>query len=208
MPTLGGRRITLVRWIGPTEVEVRFESDGLTRTQLYAGRTLIGITQSSADRIIYGQLREELWPYHLTLVAVTDDEALEDWGDLLPVRPYHRAAATVAVTDPAGEAQQLLLYGAPLPGGEVDESEPLDVAIIEGTGDYRLLSPPRPGSGLWKFRLMIYDRRPPEGNPSVGVDFEIDLVATPPDIAADAEGRRLRDLSVTAQSLQMTCEIP
>lgn len=191
-PFLGGFRITGGLWISTAAVMVQFEStyDDLFDYQLYAGRSLIGVTDNPADRQVVGQLLPSDWPQHLTLLAVEPGERLTEYGSLLPRRPYNKARLPFSVSGWPDDAKYLDLVAGTAPGGAVDADNRLERLLFAGDRDYVLYSPPMPGSGTWNFQVLGRDDKRPEGNAGEGVALQADLLAHPPDVPIDADGLR------------------
>lgn len=206
MAYTGGHRITDARWTSTNAIAVRFEAndDGLLR-QLYAGRTLIGVTSHPSDREVVGQLVQSEWPQMLQLVAVDSANRNTNYGDALPERPYNRAGITVSVSSLPDDAARLEVTAGTEPGGAVDPENVLGNIILEGDGTYSYLTDPLPGSGEWAFEVTPYDSR---GNAGTPLEATVDLKSFPPDVELQSDDTRLFAFSISAGVLNVSVVLP
>jgi hypothetical protein len=198
---LGGHTITAAGWNGPRAVFVDFVSQYLTgwHWQLYAGRSLIGVTHSPTARRVAGQLLADEAPASLTLIRVDGASRLTDYGSLLPDVPWNRYALEWEPSGYAADASHWDLTASPAAGEAVDDTNL--IARIEYTGDkpYRFVLPPLPTAGEWIYRLTPRDNALPLGNAGTAANVTITAELPPPDFALQDGGNRFT-LSVDADA--------
>jgi len=188
---LGGFAITSLAWLAGQSLLVRFTSTYTDRFhQLYAGRTLVGVSGSVAARNVTGVLAPSHYPEPLQLVAVTAADRLTDFGSTLPPRPYNRVKlgwTTAGWTD----AVSIELAAGDAPGGSVDLANILAREPFDENRDYEFLTDPLPGSGTWHFAIAGRDGTEPLGNRGTELDISAVIDAHPPDVALHGDGTRL-----------------
>lgn len=206
---LGGTRLTGAKWVGTHALSVRFESShiGLIH-QLYAGRTLIGVAASTTARVIVGQLVQTDWPQRLHVIAVSGELRNVDHGHLLPVRPYNRASITIDSTAITPDARRVVVTAGTTPGGAVDPANRVASSVLEGDGEYVLLTDVLPGSGEWNLAVTAYDRAEPDGNAGTPLTLSLRVESHPPDFMLNDDGRRLRDFAIADQTLTVSVVLP
>lgn len=206
MPYLGGYRLIAARWTGTNAIAVRFESSNAGfHHQLYAGRTMIGVTSHPSDREIVGQLVQSEWPQLLQLVAVESANRTTNYGDTLPERPYNCAGITVSCDSLPADAARLQITAGTEPGGTVDDANVLGNIILEGDGTYSYLTSPMPGNGAWAFEVTPFDSH---GNAGTPLSPSIDLKSFPPDVALQDDDARIFGVLIAAQTLNLSVELP
>jgi hypothetical protein len=203
---LGTHRLLDARWVGTNAIAVRFEAndDGLLR-QLYAGRTMIGVTAHPSDREVVGQLVQSEYPQLLSLVAVESANKITDYGDTFGHGPWNRAKITVSVSSLPADAARLEITAGTEPGGAVDPENVLGNIILEGDGTYSFLTESLPGSGDWNFAVTPYDSR---GNAGTPLEPTIELLSMPPDVVLQDDETRLFDASIESQTLNVSVVLP
>lgn len=198
---LGGQTIVGAGWVGPRAVYVDFVSDedGGWHWQLYAGRTMIGVTQSSASRQVVGQLIADEAPATLTLVRVDAANRTTDYGALLPEVPWHRYRLNWTATSYPADTSHFDILASPSAGEAVD-SEPVARVPFRGNGDYSFSPSPFPSAGDWAFRIVPRDNALPLGNAGTATDVTITAALPPADLPLDSDGNRFT-LTVDAGDL-------
>lgn len=192
-PYMGGFKITRVAWLGSQSISVVFTSTyGSSYVyQLYAGRTLIGVTSSATDRTVVGDLEPSLWPQHLTLLAVSPANRLVDYGLSLPLRPYNRVRFSFSTSSWPSDSKCIELSAGTAVGGAVDVSNVVERIFFDTDRDFEILSPPMPGSGQWNFEIAGRDNRPPSGNRGTALAVNANVLAHPPDVVPNDDNTRL-----------------
>jgi len=187
---LGGCRIILAYWTATTSLVVRFASTYSDRChQLYAGRSLIGSTSSPTSRAIVANLQPSLWPQRLQLISVPQDEYLDDFGDLLPDRPYNRAQVLVTASGWPSDSRFLNVYLSQEAGGDIDYGEPIKSLLYDIDREYMFLTDPLPGSGEYGVGVAGADDKPPAGNIGDPIESSVTVLAHPPDVVFDGSSR-------------------
>lgn len=206
MAFLGGHILTGARWISTNAIAVSFTapSDGMYR-QLYAGRTMIGITSHPTDREVTGQLVFSQWPQRLSLVAVDGTEKLTDFGATLGVWPHNKVRISVSASSYPADADRLEITAGRTPSGSVDSTNILGQIILEGDGTYEFITTPLSGSGTWNFEVTPYDDK---GNAGTALEASADVVAYPPDVVLQADNARLFGYSIASQTLNLSVVLP
>lgn len=206
MPALlGGTRILAATWFAPTGLQVRFSSTygALRFHQLYAGRTMIGVTNAPTERTVRGTLKHSDWPQPLQLVAVLPDERLDDFGSTLPPRPYNRVQlgwTTSGWTD----AKKIEITAGTEPGGAVDPANVLTNLPFDTNRNFAYRTKPLPGTGEWNFEVAGIDVA---GNRGTGLSISAEIIAHPPDVALNPDGSRLT-AAVAAGELTVSFTYP
>lgn len=196
MPFLGGLKLKSAVWRDSHSLRVRFGSTYTTMLyQLYAGRSLIGKTESFNSRAIDGTLQSSLWPEHIQLLAVETDQINTDYGDQLPDRPYNRAKLSVTV---AGwdDAKYIDVVSGLIPGGVVDPSNRIHRELFDENREYTFITPTFHGTGNWNLEVLGRDDKQLEGNPGTSQSLNVDILSHPPDVQQRSDGTRL-GVSVT-----------
>lgn len=189
---LGGHQILRAGWAGPSAVYVDFATTHTTGFlwQLYANRSLIGVTEGFADRRIIGQLVPSAIGAPLTLVRVPAGNVYISYGADLPKRPWNRFAITWDAASYPADAHHFDITGSSEAGGDIDPENVLARIPFTGDGSYRFDVPALEAGGTWKFGVTPRDNAVPLGN--AGTTTEITVVANvpPPDVETDEDGNR------------------
>ena len=198
---LGGHTIVAAGWAGPRAVFVDFVSQYSTgwHWQLYAGRTLIGVTPASSARRIIGQLVVDTAPAALTLIRVDAANRTTDYGALLPAVPWHRYRIRWSVSSFPADTSHFDVLAGPAAGEPVD-AEPVARVPFRGDGDYSHVPAPFPTAGDWSFQIVPRDNARPMGNAGTPTDIVISAALPPADLAFDGNGNRF-SLTVDAGDL-------
>ena len=189
---LGGHTPIAAGWAGPRAVYVDFVSDYLTgwHWQLYAGRTLIGVTKSTTNRRVVGQLLADDAPASMLLIRVDAANRLTDYGASLPDVPWHRFALEWTASGYPVDASHWDLAASNAAGEDVDAENIIARIEYRGDMDYRFVLPPLPTAGAWKYRLTPRDNALPLGNAGTAANITIDAEIPPPDVALLSDGNR------------------
>lgn len=208
-PYLGGFSITSVGWLSSQAIAVAFSSSYGSRYQyqLYAGRSLIGVTRGTGQRVVIGELEPSDWPQHLTLLAVRPAFSLVDYGRRLPLRPYNKARITFSTASWPDDAKLIELSAGTVPGGAVDAGNILERIFFDHDGEFEIFSPAMPGSGQWNFEVAGRDNRQPDGNRGTALAVSADLLAHPPDVVLQPDNTRF-SVAVAAGVATVTFENP
>ena len=188
---MGGLQVTDLNWVGQHTLEVRFVTNLLNRFyQLYAGRRLVGVTDSTTTRRIRGQVMPTDVPAPMTVLAVTPDDRLTDFGPQLPSRPWNRYRLDWSATSYPADSRFFDLASSPAAGEDVDAANVL--ARIEYVGDvaYSFDLPELTTGGLWKYRLTPRDNALPLGNAGTAAEVEIAALVYPADLVLRSDGNR------------------
>lgn len=191
-PFLGGFQITRTSWIGHHALAVTFTSTyGVSyQYQLYAGRSLVGVTLRPDDRRVVGQVRPSVWPQHLTLLAVTPANRLTDYGTQLPRRPFNKVRLSFDVASWT-DGRWIDVTAGTVPGGAVDATNRIIREAYRVDGSYQLVTAPLAGSGQWNFEVAGRDNKDPDGNLGTALALNQTIDAHPPDVVANSSGQRL-----------------
>ena len=208
-PYLGGFRITALGWLSGQSLAVAFSSTWGSRYQyqLYAGRSLIGTTKNTQQRIVVGELIPSEWPQHITLLAVLPGLSLVDYGRELPRRPYNKARITFSTAAWPDDAKLIELSAGSVPGGAVDPENVVERIFFDTDGDFEIFSPPMPGSGQWNFEVAGRDNRLNEGNRGTALAVSAQLLAHPPDVVLQSDNTRFA-VAVAGGQATVTFENP
>lgn len=206
MAQMGGHRITGASWVGPNAIAVEFaaSADGLLR-QLYAGRTLIGVTEHPDDREVIGQLIQSEWPQDLILVAVDTEDRTTDYGDTFGVGPWNAVRIRVSTSSYPADAARLEITSGTTAGGAVDDANVIGQIIFEGDTTYEFLSQPLGDSGTWNLEVTPYDDK---GNAGTALATSVALISRPQDVVLQDDDTRLFDFSIAAQTLNLSVVLP
>lgn len=208
MPYLGGFRITSVAWLSSHAIVVAFSSSyGSYIYQLYAGRSLIGVSRSPEARSVVGDLEPSDWPQHLTVLAVDPGNALTDYGPQLPLRPYNKVRFTFSTSAWPADAKAIELSAGTVVGGAVDPDNVVERIFFDTDGDFEIFSPPMPGSGQWNFEIAGRDNRPSDGNRGTALAVSAEVLAHPPDVVLQDDDTRF-SVAVAAGEATITFENP
>lgn len=208
-PYLGGFRILSAGWLSPQAIAVRIEtsySDSYCY-QLYAGRTLIGVTKSPVGRVIVGQLEPSLWPQHLTVLAVNPANKLTDYGSYLPLRPYNRVRIRFSTASWPSDSRMIEVSAGTAVGGAVDTTNIVARIPFTSDGDFEVFTDPMPGSGQWNFEVAGRDNRPNDGNRGTALALSAEVLAHPPDVVLQDDNSRFA-VTVTGGVATVTFENP
>lgn len=208
-PYLGGFKIKAVGWVGPQAIIVVFSSTygNSYLYQLYAGRTLIGVTRGPADRSLVANLGPSVWPQHLTLLAVEPANRLTDYGSFLPKRPYNKVKFRFSTSSWPSDTKLIELAAGTTPGGAVDAANVLERIFYTSDGTFTIYSPPMPGSGTWNFEIAGRDNRPPDGNRGTALATSASVIAHPPDVVLQDDNTRF-SVSIASGTATVTFENP
>lgn len=195
---LGGMTITNTGWLGPQAVYVDFVSTYTSGYlwQLYANRTLIGVTTLPSERRIVGMLQPSGVPAVLTLLLVPTAEVLIDYGQQIPAGPWNRYL--LEWTEAAGDADldRWEITSGVNPGDEPDPTNVLGAVPYYGDRAYSFALPPLDLPGPWKYAVTPRDNAKPNGNAGTPVVVEIEAATPPPDVAFNDDGTRF-SVSIT-----------
>lgn len=189
--SLGRFKIVGMAWVGSMAVAVDVETELTGRhLQLYAGRQLIGVTDTAGQTRVVGQLAPAHCPHALTVLMVAESERLTNFGPRLPRRPYNQLQLAWQADSFPADAKWFEIAGSTVVDGDVDPDNVVSRVQFLGDGAYQFLLPPVDAPGLWKYRVTPRDDAEPAGNAGTAVDVERRLVPYPPDVVND-EGQRL-----------------
>jgi len=193
MPYLGGLEIVSVSWIDTHSIAVRISTTYTDKLyQLYAGRSLVGVTSGYSDTVIIGTVVPALWPEHLQVLAVNSDEINNDYGSALPDRPYNRAKVTATV---AGwtDAKYLDVTAGTTVGGAVSDSNLIYREFFDTNRVYEMIVPAVgtfEGSGTWNLEAVGRDDKETGGNLGTPQALSVDVLSHPPDVPLQSDGTR------------------
>ena len=187
----GGHKIISASWLDSHSLRVRFSTTYTDKLyQLYAGRSLIGRSETPSARAVIGTLQPSLWPEHIQLLAVDPDDINNDYGALLPDRPYNRArvnVTTVGWTD----AKYLDVNAGLAPGGGVNADNRIHRELFDTNREYAFLTPTFPGSGTWNLEVFGRDDKPLDGNAGDAIALQVKVLSHPPDVQLRSDRTRL-----------------
>lgn len=196
-PYAGGHKLLSARWVGPRALMVRFTSTyGSTYYhQVYAGRTLAGVTNAASARQVVAQVEPSLYPQPLQLLAVSGGNEATDYGSMLPIRPYNKARLRFS-TSGWTDAKYIDITRGSTAGGAVSSSNLVRRILFDTNRTYVVVSGPLPGSGQWNFEAVGKDTT---GNTGTELAMSVTTLTMPPDVTQDSSGNRL-SVSIAAQT--------
>lgn len=189
MPYRGGVRILTAELASDRAVLVTFESEynETYHTQLYAGRSLAGVTTEPGDRQILAEVFPSESPQHLQLLAVPIGERTVNYGSDLPHRPYNRVRVRFTPAD-WGDVASIEIAASTEPGGAVDAENIIWREPFDSAGQREIILDPLNGAGVWAFEVAGRDRAGNRGDP---LSLSAAVLSYPPDLESDGDGRRL-----------------
>jgi hypothetical protein len=208
-PYLGGFAVTDIEWSSIRSIAVRLSTTyGSSYCyQLYAGRSLIGWTERATDRAIIGQLTPTTWPQHLQVLAVDPLSRETDYGSYLPQRPYNRAKLSFSTSSWPTDAKLIEVTAGTEVAGAVDSSNIVASILFTADGEFSILSPVMPGSGVWNFEVQGRDDRLPAGNVGDALELSATLLSHPPDVVQQFDDSRF-SVAVASGVATVTYELP
>jgi hypothetical protein len=188
---LGGQTIVAAGWLGPQSVYVDFDSDYTTgwQWQLYANRTLIGITRLTTDRRIVGQLVTSGVPAPLTLLRVPSADVMTDFGATIPSGAWNRYLLSWTASSSDADLDHWDITAGAAPGDEPDPANVIARVPYYGDRDYSFVLPGLSQPGTWKFAVTPRDNAKPLGNAGTPVVVTIVAAVPPPDLAFSGDAR-------------------
>lgn len=208
-PYLGGFRIVACGWISAHALAVQIESSygDSYLYQLYAGRTLVGVSAHPSQRVIVGSVDPSDWPEHITVLAIEPAQRFTDYGADLPLRPYNRVRLRFSTASWPTDSKSIELAAGTEVDGAVDPDNILVRTAYDGDHDYEIFSPPMPGSGQWNFEIAGRDNRPDEGNRGTALAVSKTVLAHPPDVVLQDDNSRF-SVAIAAGTATITFENP
>lgn len=208
-PFLGGFALTGAEWLGTHALRITWSTTYGSdyHYQLYAGRTLIGVTTSTTQRQLVAQLQPSDWSQVLQLVAVTTANRLTDYGSLLPLRPYNRVRLVFTAAGMPSDTKWIEITSGTAAGEAVDTDNVLALLPFAGNRVYSWRSDPLAGSGTWNFAVAARDERPPGGNRGTALALSAAVLSSPPDVVPNSSGQRLT-VTVADQEATITFTEP
>lgn len=190
---LGGFTITAMGWLGPRAVFVDLATTYTNRLyQLYAGKTLIGVTSAATETRVIGQLDPSKSPQPILLLAVLPADRLTDFGQQLPPRPWNRFDLTWPGAGQPADTKEFIITAGTTVGGAVDDSNEIARLPFNGAAlDYELKTPSVNPGGVWNYGVRPIDSTLPNGNAGTRADVGLTAFIHPPDIAQNGGGQRL-----------------
>jgi|GEM_PF-5900016 len=191
-PFLGGFKILGMAWLSSHALSVRFTTSyGSTyHYQLYAGRSLRGVTSSPLQRRVVGQVFPSKYPQEITLLAVDAAARLTDYGSLLPPRPYNKVKLGWDSLSWPNDAKFIDIVGGTIPGGAVVAGNLLGRIPFDISRTYSFTTKPLSGSGLWNFEVQGKDDKLDDGNAGTALAMNETVIAHPPDVPLNSSGKR------------------
>jgi hypothetical protein len=192
MPSLGRFTLTKIFWSGQNALTCELSSEFNDKIfQMYAGRHLVGVTNSAGDVRLTGQVGATRCPPPITIVMCDLVDRDTDFGSRLPDRPWNEyTIGWDANTFPADSAW-FAVYGSAAPGGAVNYSSTLRRTPFAGDGTYSQDLPDLPLCGVWKYGVVATDDALNLGNAGDAAELAITVLLFPPDVLVDEQGRRL-----------------
>ncbi len=208
MSHLGGLKITNLEWIGPTSLLVGFSSTyGTTKHyQLYAGRTLIGTSETTGGRTLIAQLQPNLHPQKLTLMAVGPGYRTTDYGDDLPPGPYNRFKLAITTSSWPTDSKFIDITAGTTAGGAVDSSNRIGRILYDKDRQY-IFETDSYATGTWNFEATGVDNRKAAGNTGTAIAFSGVSLAQPSDVALNSDGTRFT-ASISGGTLSVSFDSP
>lgn len=190
---MGGLRVLGLQWAGQHTLEAVISSNLVNRFfQLYAGRKLVGVTETPLARRIRGQVMPTAIPAPMTVLAVTLADRLTNFGPLLPRRPWNRYRLDWEANSYPADSKFFDVTASLAAGEEVAPTNL--IARVEYVGDiaYSFELPELTSGGLWKYTLTPRDNALPIGNAGTPATVEIAALVYPADVVLDANGNRFQ----------------
>jgi hypothetical protein len=188
----GGFLITGARWIGNTAIRLTLSTAHTGRYfQLYAGRRLIGVTNTVDQTEIIGQLQPAHCPHCLTVVMVEEGEQATDYGAQLATRPFNQFQMAWQADSFPADAKWFELTAATAAGGAVDAANVVARIAYQGDGDYEFLFPPITEPGDWSYKITPRDDANEDGNAGDATTITETALPYPPDILTNEDDTRM-----------------
>jgi hypothetical protein len=191
MPYTAGFKFKSVDWIGPNVIRVDVDRGayGDYRWQLYAGRTLIGVSPTSRSRID-GAINFGGAAAPLSVIAVDPIDALNDYGHLLHRKPWNAYRVTwPAVAD--ADCKNYQIVAGRDPGDDYDLTNVIaNVPHVAGLASYSFELPPFPDRGDWSIAVIAKDNALADGNSGTPREVIVPALVYPPDFVLTESGSR------------------
>jgi hypothetical protein len=209
-PYFGGFDYVDAGLLGPTSVYVDVVSAYTDKYyQLYAGRTLIGVTASVAASRIVGQLNLAGGaPAPLTVVAVEAVDLTTDFGALIPDWPSDRFELDWSTSyGDASDVDHFLITRSDAAGLVNDPNNVVGQVNYSGDGDYHFDVPPLPTCGAWQLAVIPVDNAKPTGNPGTASVLTVEATVPPNDLVPDDQGNAFK-VADSGGTLSVTFNYP
>lgn len=205
-PFLGGHQVVGVSVEGPFALRVRFETTYDTMChQVYIGRTLAGQTESAGDREIICSYVPSDWPEHgPQLLAVEVADRFEDYGALLPPRPYNSVKLTWTTSGWSPDTRFCEITASTEPDEPVDLENVIQRVLFDTDREFEFVTNPLPGTGDWEFEIAGRDATLPEGNRGTAASVTASVLAHPPDVDFAADGYNRFELAAVGGELTVS----
>lgn len=191
---LGGMTVSAIGWINPTVIYVDFVSqftDGWL-WQLYSNKSLIGCTRIPSERRVVGQIVAAALPAPLTLVRVDSANILTDYSAFLPAGAWSRYRLNWTTSGMSADTDHFDVVEGDAPGGAIDVANILARVPFTADGNYTFELPPFEQNGNWAVGIVPRDNAIPLGNAGATSSQTVTVLACPPDVQFDSNGRRLQ----------------
>jgi hypothetical protein len=210
IPFFGGFDYVDSGLLGPNAVFVDLVTSYADRYyQLYAGRTLIGVTTDPTRTRIVGQLNPQGGgSVPLTVVAVAPEDIATDFSAEIPLWPSDRFSLSWSTSYGGGtDVDHFLISRSDSAGGADDTSNVIGRVNYTGDGPYTFDSPPLPACGAWTYGVTPYDNAQPTGNPGATATVTVQATIPPLDLVPDSQGNRF-EAAVAAGVLSISLIYP
>lgn len=189
---LGGQTITGMGWAGRHAVFVDFVSQYTTGFlwQLYANRKLVGTAESPRQRRIIGQVVPSPVPYPLTLVRVSSDDVLTDYGSVLPSQAWNRHRLSWTAPGLSANTDHFDVISGNAPGEAPDPDNVIARVPYYGDVPYSYQLSAISEAGDWQFGIVPRDNALPLGNAGDETDVTVTVVVMPADLSQDINRNR------------------
>ena len=191
---VGGFDITEIGWAGASSVYVVINHGGAYTGhlfQLYAGRTLIGVTADVWETRIVGPLPIGGPASPLSVLAVDPVDRLTNVGPYLCRKPYNDFKLSWPDPgDPDSDTHHFDIVAGRNPGETYDLTNVvMRVPYTAGRAIYDITIPPFADSGDWHLAVVPRDNAQPLGNAGDETPLTIPALVYPPALQPQPNGR-------------------
>jgi len=209
MPYLGGLNITRIERAGRNAVAVSFRHSYAidVRFQLYQNKTKIGCTSARSESRIIGAIPAGASAAPLGIIAVTPENAGDDYSSLLDLRPWNEyQVAMVPPSDPPADLHHFDVVACREADGELDESNIVArLPFVAARPSYAHTLPTFPARGVWSVALVPRDNAQPTGNAGEPISASVAALIYPLDFEpiTSAAGTRRFSYSIAGGVLSI-----
>lgn len=189
--SLGEYTIEQIEWSGRNALSVRIDTARTDRfIQMYAGRKLVGVTNTAGLLTVTGQVQPTHCPTPVTIVTVDSDDRYTEYGHLLPRRPWNRWRVAWSASAYPADSRWFAISASPAAEAAVDYDVVLARVEYIGNGSYSFELPAVNECGQWTYGVLPYDNAMPNGNRGTPDEMAVEALVYPPDLLPRDDGTR------------------